>query len=40
MILEMGDELNAGLTDFAKERKLADASFTAIETMESVKLAW
>ena len=40
LIFETGDELNAGLTGFANEQKLSDASFKAIGAMESVKLAW
>lgn len=40
VIFDAGDEVNQGLTCFAKVQNLADASFKAIGAMESVKLAW
>lgn len=40
LILQTGDELAAGLAQFAEEQKLTDASFTAIGGLSSVRLAW
>ena len=40
LIFESGDELAAGLKQFAKEQKLAGSSFTAIGAFSRVKLAW
>ncbi len=40
VIFDTGDEVNQGLTDFAKEQNLADASFKAIGALASVKLGW
>ncbi len=40
LIFQRGDEINQGLTTFAKENTLADASFKAIGALQSVKLGW
>lgn len=40
LIFQTGDELAAGLAQFAEEQKLTDASFTAIGGLSSVRLAW
>jgi uncharacterized protein len=40
LIFNTGDELAKGLSDFATEHNLADASFKAIGALASVKLAW
>lgn len=40
LIFETGDELTAGLKQFAKEHKLAGSSFKAIGAFSRVKLAW
>ncbi len=40
LIFGMGDEVNQGLTAFAEEHKLSDASFKAIGALQSVKLGW
>ena len=40
MIFETGDELAAGLKQFASEQKLAGSSFKAIGALASVKLGW
>ena len=40
LVFQTGDELNQGLSGFAKQQKLSDASFKAIGAMESVRLAW
>ena len=38
LIFGAGDEVNRGLKDFAKERNLSTASFTAIGALQPVKL--
>src|SRR6185437_4486719 len=40
VIFETGDELAAGLKQFAEEQKLAGSSFKAIGAFSQVKLAW
>ena len=40
LVFNTGDELLAGLKHFAKEHKLADASFKAIGALQSAKLGW
>ena len=40
LVFDAGDEISAGLTSFAKENNLSDASFKAIGALESVKLGW
>ena len=40
VIFETGDELAAGLKQFAAEQKLAGSSFKAIGALASVKLGW
>ena len=40
LIFNTGDEVNAGLTNFAREQNLSDASFKAIGALQSVKLGW
>ncbi len=40
LIFETGDELAAGLLEFAKAQKLSAASFKAVGALSSVRLAW
>lgn len=40
VVFETGDELAAGLLQFAKEQKLSAASFKAIGALSSVRLEW
>lgn len=40
LVFETGDELAAGLLQFAKEKKLSAASFKAVGALSSVRLAW
>ena len=40
LIFDTGDELAAGLKQFAVEQKLAGSSFKAIGALSSVKLGW
>ena len=40
LIFDTGDELAAGLKQFAAEQKLAGSSFKAIGALSSVKLGW
>lgn len=40
LIFETGEELAAGLKQFAVEKKLASTSFKAIGALSSVKLSW
>jgi hypothetical protein len=40
LIFDTGDELAAGLKQFAQSEKLAGSSFKAIGALESVKLGW
>ncbi len=40
LIFNTGDEVNQGLTDFAQEQNLSDASFKAIGALESIQLGW
>jgi hypothetical protein len=40
LIFNTGDELAKGLSDFATEQNLADASFKAIGALASARLAW
>lgn len=40
LIFDTGDELASGLTNFAKEQKLAGSSFKAIGALSSVRLGW
>lgn len=40
LIFETGDELTAGLKQFAAEQKLSSSSFQAIGAFSSVKLGW
>ena len=40
LVFQTGDELAAGLLQFAKEQKLSAASFKAIGALSSVRLGW
>jgi predicted DNA-binding protein with PD1-like motif len=40
LVFRTGDELAAGLSQFAREQELAAASFKAIGGLSSVRLAW
>ncbi|HEX4310964.1 MAG TPA: PPC domain-containing DNA-binding protein [Acidobacteriaceae bacterium] len=40
LIFDTGDEVAAGLKQFAQSEKLAGSSFKAIGALESVKLGW
>jgi hypothetical protein len=40
LIFDTGDELAAGLKQFAQSQELAGSSFKAIGALESVKLGW
>jgi uncharacterized protein len=40
LIFKTGDELAAGLRQFAKEQKLSAASFKAVGALSSVRLGW
>lgn len=40
LVFETGDELAAGLLQFAQEQHLSDASFKAIGALSSVRLGW
>ncbi len=40
VVFETGDELASGLSKIASELQLADASFTAIGALSSVRLGW
>src|ERR1700747_18068 len=40
IVLAKGDEVMSGLTDFAKQNKVASASFTAIGTFSHATVAW
>ncbi len=40
LIFETGDEIAAGLKQFAAEQKMADSSFKAIGALSSAKLGW
>ncbi len=40
LIFETGDELAAGLKQFASEQKISGSSFKAIGALSSVKLGW
>jgi uncharacterized protein len=40
LIFESGDELAAGLKQFASEQKMAGSSFKAIGALRSAKLGW
>lgn len=40
LVFETGDELAEGLSRFAQEQQLSDASFIAIGALSSVRLAW
>jgi|SRR6516165_5035187 predicted DNA-binding protein with PD1-like motif len=40
VVFQTGDELAAGLLQFAKEQKLSAASFKAIGALSSVRLEW
>ena len=40
LVFETGDELATGLSEFAKERGLSGATFTAIGGLSSARLAW
>lgn len=40
LVFETGDELAAGLLQFAKEQKLSAASFKAVGALSSVRLGW
>jgi predicted DNA-binding protein with PD1-like motif len=40
LVFETGDELASGLLQFAKDQKLASASFKAVGALSSVRLAW
>jgi hypothetical protein len=40
LIFDTGDELAAGLANFAEEQKMSVSSFKAIGALSAVKLAW
>jgi predicted DNA-binding protein with PD1-like motif len=40
VVFDTGDELAAGLSQFAKDQKLSGASFKAVGALSSVHLAW
>jgi uncharacterized protein len=40
LVFKTGDELAAGLLEFAKSKKLSAASFKAVGACSSVRLAW
>lgn len=40
LVSEIGDELPAGLLQFAREQKLSAASFKAVGALSSVRLGW
>ena len=40
LVFKTGDELAAGLSRFAKEKKLSNASFKAVGALSSVRLDW
>ena len=40
LVFDTGDELAAGLSRFAKEKKLSNASFKAVGALSSVRLDW
>lgn len=40
LVFQTGDELAAGLLQFAKEQKLSAASFKAIGALSSARLGW
>jgi uncharacterized protein len=40
LVFETGDELAAGLLEFAKAQKLSAASFKAVGALSSVRLGW
>jgi predicted DNA-binding protein with PD1-like motif len=40
LVFETGDELAGGLSQFAKEQRLSNASFEAVGALSSVRLGW
>lgn len=40
LVVETGDELASGLSQFARDKKLQSASFKAVGALSSVRLTW